>query len=882
MPRLSAEAKLDQVAVLQAVRPAVVTGVSAAQIAADKADAQPRGVQKITPAIFLDLKEIHLLDPAVASALAQISPGDPGLPRERVSAPICQLPELTDTALFEDPADAARTFYLPRYRLATRSVSGAVQYAAVLEQRAQGWALTLFLAKYPAPELGAAAQSARELSHAVGVLLRYRPLGGGATTRELAFQESSQAGAELRASLSVGSLPELDELTYALSEPAAQAQLVVRRAVRVALPLPAAGPVLGGGEAMLTRSVSASSSLAFSKALALNEASVVSTMARRIDLVNDAIVQPDRPVRVARPVITPPIVVLPLPVAPALPAPRIEVRPEEEYEAGSKRWVRYSVSVANADAYDDELFAPAADLPPCGNNTNASRTWVNIHASDGRYLYGFCALGAAANLRKLWFAVEAGQSPPPAVYIVLNDRRLKRTVSSNHAPVSPPPPVPRFRELNGVVDCVLQPFYFNRADHAYIFRGAGAGGAPAGGLTPWPVRWGDRPGDPVFNYYQDAARPHLFFYLPERFRLARRPETPYKPFMSVRVAAAPTPDADATVTFTYVAVPWADTNRLAAAAAELSKKVPQLAGAPPELQPLITSAVRFILDRPKAVGSVSEERPLASASVLRSALCDTLTISDRDFQPIFDALMGQGTALFHGKVVVDLAGLPAEEIPFAARLDDMAGGAMLDYAAVEISGGLQVTLTNATESPLRIDDLVATLGRGGGPQQPAILQGLSLPVARLEPGQQISFAATSATPVPGAGALVARFDTDAVRAIPDPEAILGVILDESQLEYYRSVTVVAAEGLFVAPADRPDDQIVEILVDFEEGDFARLTASVREGRARVNHPFADVLLRRPISSTYTYRVTVLRKSGRQTTSDPRQRSEELFYVEVER
>jgi hypothetical protein len=874
MPKNRPDELLRRIDVLQAVKPigAVVIQPAAGQPAAGQ------GLQVITPSLHADLKAIQLIDPEAARAIAQVGQQGAGVPRERVKAPICRSPEMSDTALFDDPADASRTYYLPRYRLATRSVSGAQQYAAVIEQRAQGWALTLFLAKYAAPELGAAAQSARELAHTPTVLLRYRPLGSGTTTRELMFKESDQAGAELRVALVVATLPERDELIYALSEPAAQAQLVIRRAAQVALPVAQGGQALGGGELSM-RAVTAASSVALSQALAGGQAGVVAPMARRIGPIDDV---PVPPVKARPPVVTPPIRPLPPvvkpPVVTPLPKPQITVRPGEEYEAGNKRWVRYTVSVANAGDYADELFAPAPDLAPCGKNANSARTWVNIHASDGRYLYGFCALGKAADLRSLWFAAEVGQSPPPAVYVVLNDRRTNRTVSSDHAQVVAPPPAPRFRETLGIVDCVVQPFHFNRADHAYIFRGAGAGSAPAGGLTPWPVRWGDA----TYTYYQDAARPRLFFYLPDRFKLARHPESPYKPAMSVRVTPPATMDGDSTVTFTYVAVPYVDADRLAAAAVELSGKVPQLAGALPELQPLNTSAVRFILERPKAVGSVSEERPLASANALRSAICDTLTMSDRDFQPIFDALMGQGTALFHGKLVVDLGALPAEEVTFNARLNDMVGAAMLDYAASEIAGGLQVTLTNAIESPLRIDDLAATLGRGNGPQQPATIQGLSLPVARLEPGQQLTFPVTREGGVPGTGTLVARFDTDAVRALPDPEAVLVAILDETQLEYYRTVTVVAAAGHFAAPAGKPEDQIAEILVDFEEGDYVRLTPAALEGRARVNHPFADVILRRPITSQYTYRVTLLFADGRQKTGNPRQRNEELFFAEVER
>lgn len=828
-------------------------------------------VESAPVARVLELDRIQLRDPELAQVLERVGAGDTGLPRERITAPICRQPELSDTALFEEPGDPQRTAYLPRYRLATRMVSGAEQYAAAIEQRAQGWSLTLFLAKYPAPELGAAAQTARELPHEASVLLRYRTAGAGATTRELPFTERSEAGAELRVALAVGSLPERDELIYALSDPAAQAQLVVRRSARVALPLPGGAGVLGGDAALQARPLTAASSQALGQALLRNEAMVA--VQPRIEIMRpmpgDLLRQPvdDRLNEVIK------LPRRPLPARPVLPTPQIVVTPDEEYEAGKRRWVRYTVSVTNAGAFNDALFAPAPDLPPCGNNTNAARTWVNIHADDGRYLYGFCALDSAASLRKLWFAVEVGQSPPPAVYIVLNDRLRQISARSNSATVTPPPPVPRFRELLGVLDSLVQPFYFNRTDHAYLFRGAGGGGAASGGLTPWAVRWGDA----LHNYYQDAVRPHLFYFLPERLRLTRRPEPPFKPFMSLRVAAPPA-EGEATISFTYVAVPWSDPARLAAAADELSRKAPQLAGALPELQPLATSAVRFVLERPQAVGSLREERPLASANVLRSALCDTLTMSERDFQPIFDALMGSGAALFHGKLLVELPGLPPEEIPFVARLDDMVGRAMLDSAGPEAAGGLPVTLTNAVESPLRVDGLAATLRRGDGPAYPATLQGLSLPVARLEPGQQLAVSVARAGGVPEAGALKAQFATDGVRTIPDPAAILDLILDDQQRDYFRTVVVVAPEALFAAPADAPERQIEELLVDFEAGEFARLSAAAREARVRVDHPFGDVLLGRPITSTYTYRVTVLRKDGGQTTSEPLQGSAEVLFV----
>lgn len=87
-------------------------------------------------------------------------------------------------------------------------------------------------------------------------------------------------------------------------------------------------------------------------------------------------------------------------------------------------FTQYRLSVSNWRAYPDELFVSAPDLPPCGLNTNASRTWVYIYdGKDSSYLEGFCGLGSPADLEELWFYRPEGEQPPDSVYVVLVDRR---------------------------------------------------------------------------------------------------------------------------------------------------------------------------------------------------------------------------------------------------------------------------------------------------------------------------------------------------------------------------------------------------------------------------------------------------------------------------
>jgi hypothetical protein len=122
--------------------------------------------------------------------------------------------------------------------------------------------------------------------------------------------------------------------------------------------------------------------------------------------------------------------------APPLPNPVLYLTGQEHYSAGGRNWVRHRYGVFNSDAYPAAMFAAAPSLPPCGTNTNSSRTWVDFFDSRGKRLYGFCALGTAANLNSIWFATEEGTVPPSWVYIEMTDRQTGTKYKSNLADTS--------------------------------------------------------------------------------------------------------------------------------------------------------------------------------------------------------------------------------------------------------------------------------------------------------------------------------------------------------------------------------------------------------------------------------------------------------------
>jgi len=116
-----------------------------------------------------------------------------------------------------------------------------------------------------------------------------------------------------------------------------------------------------------------------------------------------------------------------------MPNPVLVLQSQELYTANRKQWIRYNYFVENFDAFPKELFAAAPNLPPCGTNTKAARTWVDFYDATGKRLNGFCALGKPNDLNNIWFALEEGVIPPSYVYIELNDRQTNTKSKSNLA-----------------------------------------------------------------------------------------------------------------------------------------------------------------------------------------------------------------------------------------------------------------------------------------------------------------------------------------------------------------------------------------------------------------------------------------------------------------
>lgn len=122
------------------------------------------------------------------------------------------------------------------------------------------------------------------------------------------------------------------------------------------------------------------------------------------------------------------------PPPPPLPNPVLYLTATELYSVNGTAFMRYRYDVFNKSAYPAAMFAAAPGLPPCGQNANSARTWVDFFENPSRRrIYGFCALGSPNDLGQIWFALPVDQIPPSYVYIELIDRQTNTRYRSNLA-----------------------------------------------------------------------------------------------------------------------------------------------------------------------------------------------------------------------------------------------------------------------------------------------------------------------------------------------------------------------------------------------------------------------------------------------------------------
>lgn len=802
-----------------------------------------RPTDVLTTKESLNLATLVAINPNLFTVVDEViaQPTVHGKPRGQMTAPVAPNAQVEDTLYFEEPTNPALRYYLPRYRLATERVSGALHYRVRMAEVSGQWRLELTLEAFAAPALGAVPPETRVLPHELGVRLRWQIRNTGGATRELIFTERlANPDGTILFALTLATLPEHDAVYTALTEQAAQASLVIQRLVRVAV--------------STTANQSASRNTTGMLKLQPNLTDAILTRPGDFDVVQrplrpiDKIII-DRP-PIFRPDWTDEVILRPdkiKPFIPALPTPVVEITGWETFEAKGATYVRYRLRVSNWQAYGDDLFVAAPDLPPCGQNTNASRTWVDIFNSSNQRIYGFCALGRASDLENLWVAVRL-DTPVQGFYIELVDRRANLSARSN---IITPPPLDLYEEVTRNVEA-QEALFFNPGLHSYIFQGFTQSTSTRLGLIARQANFNGR----WHGYFQDEVQPHRFYYLPDAFKLARRPDGNRTPLLRLELLAT----APEQYRLTYVAMPAFDWDRLEAAEIELQRHIPAGHGTSITLEPFQTNAVTFVPFEARLYSGGT------TTSINLSMVQSTVTLTQDDFLTVWDDLNGVAAPSLSGKIQVTVQGFPAQEIPVTLRLDDTVGELLAITTAIDApSSSFRLTLKNAIESPLQITTLgafVQSATRGMADVRPATWHDLILP-ATLSPGNELA-----ALLAPPAGAAVQDFiplvDTDQVRVLPATEAIFDAMISNSVRDHQRPVKVQVPTVLF----NHASGKILALQVTFVGGETVILTppSDTTQGMvsatAQVRYPLRKVLLREAIGDWYQYSVVVAWEDGK--------------------
>ena len=399
-----------------------------------------------------------------------------------------------------------------------------------------------------------------------------------------------------------------------------------------------------------------------------------------------------RSVSVASPQFTPPL------SGGALSAnPLLAFTNKESSVVNGMQFNRVHLSIKNWDIFPDSLFVASPELPPCGLNNSASRTWLEIFDNQGNKLYGYCAISQNTNLQNFSFAVRADKPLPLGAYIVLWDRKSDKRYTSNkvNLQISPDAVATEAGEkLYKVVTKEFrqtEAFHFPADLHAYIYRNSGTRDTVTGGFKPFRIKW-DRDGS-EYVYLQEEVNPVNFFYLPDQYVLARGESPLFKPKFSARLTG--TNLEDLTVAINYQADAYVEAERLD----DASDKITSLTGVKEEdliFSPLVLSGERlaFKLSIPGTTGF----KPRPDSLLTLENINDSLPpISLGSFEELFANLTrdSSSSSMLTGHVEADVPGIPVAPVPVSLRLTQADAGMLVVQPLQQTNYQLEIKNTSA-------------------------------------------------------------------------------------------------------------------------------------------------------------------------------------------
>ncbi|MDD4777172.1 MAG: hypothetical protein PHV53_02670 [Fermentimonas sp.] len=459
--------------------------------------------------------------------------------------------------------------------------------------------------------------------------------------------------------------------------------------------------------------------------------------------------------------------------------PQLYFTGKETSNINGNIFTRINLSVKNWKSFSNDLFIAAPSLPPCGLNSNASRTWVDIFDNKGKRLYGYCAFNSNENLKSFSFAVAANQNLPVNVYITLTDRAQNKVYTSNIINIQSTP-TPIIESITEQLFTITtkeftqeELFHLPELLYPYIYRNTTRTTVDVGGFVQHNI---------VFKrsehiYLQDELNPTSFYFLPDSFVLGRGTYPPFYPSLKVKLDGETVEDLRASIN--YEAVAYTDAERIFDAFDELQKKT-GLNKDDINFSPLSISGdkLNYKLSAPGEIGFKERKDSLVSLN----RIIDTLPpISLPVFEDLFDNLTSPAaTAMLQGHVEVTILGRAQPAIiPVNLKLTEVYSEILLiEQSKVPI---IYIGIENNSGNTLQAQGLAAELQDGEN-----ILScskaNLKLPLT-LNPGEKTEFILIPKGPVQ---------NPDSVKVILNWEGMQGTGTFHMQSQLYGTADFVQA------------------------------------------------------------------------------------------
>lgn len=823
--------------------------------------------------------------------------------RSEVDVPVAPAKEVRDDHRFE-ASDGV--YYLPRYRVAEETVSGTQRLRVQLREKEHGGALEVVLRRVPPPSIESSGADVQPLDHQLRLVLRSDRNG---VQQEYRFQEITQKDNAVRAVLMVGDAASLLELQNALTGSQGP-RLVAQRTARIAVPAEPETDATARLEKKidqlekqerqlnhrrrqlnkrLERARSHWQELGREDCLGYNPNNLEIRQEQDGDwLLTDGrsrmmMLKTEKDARRAL---------------------ALARRHTQHCFIGRGSDDRFIVGYWKGDSGIDTTIPDEVCLGYDTDNLTIedegdqwlltdgnSRMLVLANRADARRALAlarrhvemcFIGKGRADEYNYVYWGARSAHHPAELELelekVESQLQSTRRTRMENEKKLDQLQGKDYVRVTNRTFDQAIDPVPFSFPSNLeYMFPNL-SGGETESGWIHHAVNG--------HSYYQDAADRTKFKYLPDAFRLARRPKPPYRP--ALRVQMLPAEDGgEPDVELTYLAVPYVDMERLDADRADLRSELPPDADEP-EFKPLVaTKKPAFRVSLPGSEGFT--ERPEASVH-LRDGIDDRVRMSLKDFRTVYQSMMSDQSRLFHGEVLVDIAD-NTEQVDFVSDLQHLVGEVFTyDEIFDAEAGQFEARLTNTVESPLTVEAIGARVVRAGRRRagRPATVDVLKAPGGATQLPVEIAPDETLALDVrpdelpPGDGKPDVVFDYE-VKQKPDPEAIWDAIVDPTvKPTYERAVEVKTLKSIFDGGGDDGTPAIAYILVEFEQGRTVELSPETVEQTVALSFPVRDFVVSGPsggvLDADYAFTVRVIYADGSEASSAKQTSNQELLTI----